>query len=177
MYLLGAVLLIVILLLALALTALGMPGNWIMVAAAAVYAYLVPAERVTGFGWPVLLSVVLLAALGELIEFVASALGVARGGGTRRGALLALAGSLVGALVGLFVGIPIPLVGSLLAALLFASLGAMAGAMLGEHWAGRDLNRSWQVGKAAFWGRLFGTLGKTLCGVLIVVVTTLAVCL
>lgn len=176
MQILGAVLFVVILLVCLALTSLGMPGNWIMVAAAAVYAYLTPAAAVTHFGWPVVLALFLLAALGELIELVASALGVARGGGTRRGALLALGGSLAGAVVGLIVGLPIPVIGPLLAVLLFASLGAMGGAILGEQWAGRDLAASWRIGKAAFWGRLFGTLGKTLCGAIMVVVATIALC-
>ena len=47
-----------------------------------------------------------------------------------------------------------------MAVLLGALAGAMAGAMVGEHWKGRSAQEGWQVGKAAFWGRLLGTVGK-----------------
>jgi uncharacterized protein YqgC (DUF456 family) len=170
-----ALLLILVLLIGLLATIFGLPGNWIMVAAAAVYAYAMPPEKTADFGWPVLLTLALLAALGELLEFVASALGVARGGGTRRGALMALVGSLVGAVVGMLLGVPIPVIGPILAALLFASLGAMVGAMIGEHSTGRPLHETWQIGKSAFLGRLFGTLAKTTVGAVMVVVVTVAV--
>jgi uncharacterized protein YqgC (DUF456 family) len=76
--------------------------------------------------------------------------------------VLALAGSLIGGIAGIFVGLPIPVIGSLISAVLFAGVGALIGAMLGENWKGRGLNQSWQVGLAAFWGRLLGTLAKTL---------------
>ena len=44
------------------------------------------------------------------------------------------------------------------------------GAMLGECWKGRSLDTSWQVGQAAFWGRLLGTAGKLTAGAAIVAV-------
>ncbi len=106
------------------------------------------------------MTVVVLAVLGEIIELAAGALGVARTGGSRRSAMLALAGSLVGSVLGVVVGVPIPVVGSVIAAVLFAGMGAMAGAILGELSVGRTPGDGWQVGKAAFWGRLAGTLGK-----------------
>ena len=40
----------------------------------------------------------------------------------------------------------------LVAVLLLASLGGLLGAMLGESWKGRDLEASWRIGIAAFWG-------------------------
>ena len=67
-------------------------------------------------------------------------------------------------MTGLFVGVPIPVVGSVVGAVLFAGLGALLGAMLGELAAGRSLATSWKVGRAAFWGRLLGTLAKALIG-------------
>ena len=48
--------------------------------------------------------------------------------------------------------------------------------MLGESWKGRDLDSGIKVGKAAFWGRLFGTLGKLMCGGLMVLSVLVAVC-
>lgn len=144
------------------LTLVGMPGNWLIVASTACYAWLGPGDTRLAIGWPVVGILVGLALLGELMEVVAGALGVAKAGGSRRSAVLALLGSVIGGIAGLFVGLPVPIVGSLLAAVVFAGGGALVGAALGESWKGRDLDRSLQVGVAAFWGRLLGTLAKTL---------------
>ena len=159
-----------ILLAAWVLTLLGMPGNWLIVVAVIVYVLLVPQESTLGIGWGIVAVLAVLAALGELLEFLAGALGVTKAGGTRRGAVLALVGSIAGGLVGIFIGLPVPLLGPIVAALLFAALGAMAGAMLGEVWVGKDAGASWRIGAAAFWGRLAGTLGKMLVGAVMVVV-------
>ena len=174
---LGAFSLIVVLLIGWVLTLIGMPGNWLMVAATAVYAYLVPQQSPVHFGWGVVAAMTVLAALGELIEFVAGSLGAVKVGASKRGALLALAGSVAGGVVGIFVGLPIPLIGPIVAALLFACLGALGGAMLGESWAGRNLHQSWQVGKGAFWGRLLGTLAKSLVASVMVAVAAAAMVL
>ena len=142
----------------------GLPGNWMIVAATVVYAWLTSAPGNGSTRWTAVAVITVLAVLGEVLEFGASAAGVKRVGGSRRGAVLALAGSVAGAMTGLFVGIPIPLIGSVVAAFVFAGFGALLGAMLGELTAGRSLADSWRVGRAAFWGRLFGTLAKTLVG-------------
>lgn len=169
-----ALLLIVVLMMGWLLTLVGMPGNWLMVTATAVYAYFVPTESAAAVGWPVVLAILVLAIFGEIIELVAGAFGTARAGGSRRGAVFALLGSIIGSIVGFVVGLPIPLIGSIVAAVLFAGLGAMAGAILGEQSAGRDADHSWRIGQAAFWGRLAGTLGKVLAGGMIVAVVLIA---
>ena len=135
------------------------------------------AIRCGRLGWTVVAVILGLALLGELLEFPASAMGAVKGGGSKRGAALALGGSVVGGMVGLAVGVPIPLVGSLVAAVLFGGLGALLGAMVGETWKGRDLDQSWRVGKSAFWGRLLGTLAKTMVGSVMVVVVFVGICL
>ena len=168
-----AFLLLIILLVAWVLTLLGMPGNWLMVAAVIGYVLLVPEESPLSIGWAVAVTLGALAALGELLEFLAGALGVAKAGGSRRGAILALLGSLTGGIVGLFVGLPIPVVGSVISAVLFAAAGAFLGAVLGEQWKGRGLNDSLKTGHAAFWGRLLGTVAKTAVGA-VMVATTIA---
>ncbi len=174
---LWAILLMVILLIAWVLTLLGMPGNWVMVVAVALFVLLVPEQSAVAIGWGVVVALLLLAALGELLEFLAGAIGVTKAGGSKRGAVLALLGSLAGGIIGLFVGVPIPFVGSIVAVVLFAGLGALAGAVLGEQWRGRSLDQSWQIGKAAFWGRLLGTLAKTAIGAVMVGVTAAALLL
>ncbi len=169
-----ALLLLVVLSAAWLLTVLGMPGNWLMVAVAACYAWLVPADSAAAIGWGVVLAVALLAALGELLEALAGVFGAAKAGGSKRAAVLALAGSLAGGIVGMAIGLPIPLVGPLLGAVLAAGLGALSGAMVGELWKGRRMNQSWQVGKGAFWGRLLGTLAKVMVGSIMLVVLAAA---
>src|SRR4051812_19058585 len=143
-----------------------LPGNWLIVLAAAAYAGLMPAESRGSLGWPVVGGLAVLALLGEVVEIAAGAAGVKKAGGSRRGSVLALVGSFAGAIAGMVVGLPIPVVGSVIAALLFAAVGALLGAMLGESLAGRSWGKSWQVGRAAFWGRLLGTLAKALIGAL-----------
>jgi uncharacterized protein YqgC (DUF456 family) len=148
----------------------GLPGNWIILIAAALYAWWLPVDVRVAVGWNTVIALAALAVLGEVLEFAAGALGVSKAGGSRRGAILALAGSIVGGLVGLVVGVPIPVVGSLAAALIFGGLGALVGALVGESWKGRDLAASLEIGKAAFVGRIAGTLGKLIVGAVMVVV-------
>ena len=169
-----ACLLVIILTAGWLMTVLGMPGNWLMVLAVAGYVLLVPSESSVAIGWPVAIALLVLAAVGELLEFLAGALGVAKAGGSKRGALLAMLGSIVGGIAGLFIGVPVPIAGPIIGAIIFAGLGALAGAMIGERWYGCDLDGSWQIGKAAFWGRLLGTLAKTAVGAVMVVVAVAA---
>ena len=167
---LGAVLLIVAAFGFWLLNLFSLPGTWMMLAAAILYAAIVPHDYRLAVGWHVITILVLLALVGEIVEFAAGAVGATKAGASRLGAVFALVGSVVGALAGLLIGIPVPVFGSILAALLFAGLGALAGAIVGELVAGRNLAESLNVGHAAFWGRLFGTLGKILVGAVMAVV-------
>jgi uncharacterized protein YqgC (DUF456 family) len=145
---------------------LGLPGNWLIVALAAACWWLVPETSRGHLVGLTLTAIVVAAAVGELLEFAASALGASRLGGSKRGAAMALGGSIGGAILGLFCGslIPIPIVGPLVASLLLGASGAFAGAIAGERWAGKEWDESLQIGSAAFWGRLLGTVGKAVCG-------------
>ena len=163
-----ALLLIVVLLACWILTLLALPGNWLMVVATSIYAWLTPAQSPVAIGWRTVVAILALAALGEIVELVASAMGVTKTGGSRRSAVMALLGSIVGGILGAVIGVPIPLIGSVVAAVFFAGIGAMAGAILGEISVGQRLGMSWRIGKAAFWGRLTGTLGKMLLGAVMI---------
>jgi uncharacterized protein len=169
-----ALLFVLVLVVCWLLTAAGLPGNWLIVVLTGVYAWLVPAQSSIAIGWKTLIALLFLATLGEIVELLAGAVGVARAGGSKRGAAMALLGSIIGGLVGVVVGVPIPLVGSLVAAVLFAGLGAMAGAILGETWIGKDPGTSWRIAKLAFWGRLAGTLGKLILGAVMIAVVVAA---
>lgn len=147
---------------------LGLPGNWLIVVASATYAWWMPPDSRVAMSWPMVGVITGLALIGEFVELFAGAAGVNRLGGSWRAAILALFGSVVGAFVGLFVGIPIPVIGSLVAALVFAGMGALVGAVIGESWKGRTMEHSLEIGQAAFWGRIMGTLAKTIIGAIMV---------
>ncbi|MBI2823241.1 MAG: DUF456 domain-containing protein [Planctomycetia bacterium] len=155
-------------------TLVGLPGNWLIVLLAVAVAWLVPPEAHLAIGVPVVCVLVGLAIVGEVAEFATGSVATARAGGTRRAALMALVGATVGGLSGAIVGLPIPIVGSAVAAVLFAGAGALVGAMLGEAHAGKGLAGMWQVGQAAFWGRLFGTLTKAALGAVMAIIAAVA---
>ncbi len=151
-----------------------LPGNWGMVSVAFFYAWLGPTGESGTLGFPTVIATVVLAGLGELIEFAAAAAGARKAGGSRRAGLLAIVGSLIGSLVGVTIGSAlVPVVGTIVGAVIFAGLGAMGGALLGEYWAGRTWDEMRPVGHAAFWGRLVGMAGKIACGLGIVVATVI----
>ncbi len=154
-----------------------LPGNWLAVALLAVYAAWGPDGGRAEIGWGLVAAAFGLATAGELFEFLAGAVGASRAGASRRSTLFALIGSMLGATLGLFVGIPVPVLGPVLAAILFGGLGASAGAMFGEWSQGRGARENWAIGRAAFVGRTFGTLGKTSIGAGIVLVALFGVLL
>lgn len=155
-------------------TLIGLPGNWIIVGATAVYVYFGPQEGHWAIGLGVLGILLASALLGEIAEALAAALGVTGKGGSKRGAMMALLGSLAGGVAGLFVGTPIPVIGSVVASLALAAFGALVGAVIGEQWAGKNLTHSLKIGEAAFWGRMMGTLAKLLFGAVMVTVVCVA---
>jgi uncharacterized protein YqgC (DUF456 family) len=174
---LGIVLLLIAVAVGWLLTLFSLPGNWLIVLAAALFAYFTPEDSPWDLGWGWVAALLILALVGEVIEFIAAALGVKKHGGSRRGALLAIVGSLAGAMLGAAVGLPIPIVGSVAGVILGASFGAMAGAMLGEAWIGTSTEQRWRIGQGAFWGRLFGSLAKTAIGSLMSVLVVVALML
>lgn len=143
---------------------LGLPGNWVIVATAIGCAWWVPDTRFWNLGWYLAAAILAVALIGEALEFAASAVGASRLGGSKRGVVLSIIGSIAGAIVGLSLGSVVPIVGNIIASLLLGAAGAFVGAMLGERWAGKDWNASIEIGGAAFWGRLLGTVGKAVCG-------------
>lgn len=160
------------------LTMLGLWGNWIILAATLLYRVVVSPDFIIQFGWWLPGIILVLALLGEFIEFIAAAFGAQKAGASRRAAVLALIGSLIGAIAGLSLGnVLLPIIGAFIGSLVLGGLGALIGTMLGEKWKGKDLSDSFQSGQGAFWGRLLGTLGKSLTATGIVVLTILALVL
>lgn len=149
------------------LTLLTLPGNWLMVTAAALVAWWRWDERM--FSPWTLLVILGLALVGELVELLASSVAVKRSGGSRIGSFGALLGAILGAVLGTIM-LPIPLLGSLVG----ACGGACAGAWAGDLAAGRPHRASARSGVAAGAGRLFATVAKFAVGALIWIIITVA---
>ncbi|WP_286763482.1 MULTISPECIES: DUF456 domain-containing protein [Rhodopirellula] len=157
------------------LNLVALPGNWLAIALMALYAWLGPETGRWQLGLVSLAIAFVLGLVGELVEFLAGAMGASRAGASRRATMMAIVGSIIGAIVGGIVGLPIPVVGPVLAAILFGGLGATAGAMFAEWNDGKNWRDSWRIGQAAFWGRTTGTVGKMVAGLLVLVVCVFGV--
>ena len=142
----------------------GAPDNWLVVGLAALFAWLATDASGRGLSWACVGWLAALALIGETMEFAAGATGAVKQGASRRSIVYSLVGGFGGSLAGAGVGVPIPVVGSLVGALIGGSLGAFAGAYYGETTLMRSHGESVAVGKAAFWGRLWGTVGKFIVG-------------
>jgi len=168
-----AILLLVVNLFWLFLVVLGLPGNWLMVLSTILFGWWQLSRAEPGgqamFGMVTLVAIVILATLGEVVEFISGVVGAKKAGGTRRGSIGAIVGGIVGALAATFV-IPIPVLGSL--------IGACGGAALGawglELYGGLEMPRSIKSGLGAGVGRLVGTVVKLVAGASIWIVVAVA---
>jgi uncharacterized protein YqgC (DUF456 family) len=158
---------------------LGLPGNWLIVLGAVLYSLLGPEGTPPEMAVLTVVILLVLAFIGEILEFALGAVTAARAGGNRRATVGALAGGVAGAVSGMFAGLPIPIVGPLIAAVLFAAFGALVGAYMAQRSMPdrRDQDKAWQIGKAAFWGRLGGTFSKVVVSTLMVAVAVVALLL
>ena len=153
----------------------GLPGNWMMVALSLPWFFFTDATKIYHIEIWYIIAFVVIAGIGELIEFGASVLGTKGVGGSKRAATYSVIGSIVGGFAGGFAGtlIPIPIIGTIIGSVLFACLGAMAGAVIGEKTLGSKTGHSLKVGGAAAAGRFVGTMSKIAMGSAIVVVSIL----
>jgi uncharacterized protein len=149
-----------------------LPGNWILLGMAALFAWLAPEVSGRGIGWTTVGIMAGLAVLGEVIEFFAGAAGAAKQGASRRAIFFSLVGGMAGSIAGAMLGLPVPIIGSVIAAVLGGAGGAFAGAYLGEKSAERPHSESMAVARGAFAGRLWGTVGKFAVGAVMLGVMT-----
>lgn len=147
------------------LTAITLPGTWLTVVAALGVKLWQPEL----FPWWVLIVAIGLALVGEAVEFGASAVGAAKGGASRRGALGAMIGSLAGAILGSPIFFPI-------GTILGAAIGAAVGAIIVER---GSANKTWtdasKAGAGAAAGRLVATVAKTALAAGIALLVSIAV--
>ncbi len=164
LFVLGVLLLLLGCLVGLLSLVIGLPGTFIILGVALLYAW------ATGFAavqWSTIGWLVLLALLAEGIEFAASGVGVAGARPSRRVTVGAVAGAIVGGIVGtpFLFGI-----GSLLGAL----AGAFAGAALAVTSEGGSVADAASTGFKALRGRLLGFVIKSAIAVLMVVLVLAA---
>lgn len=152
----------VVLFCALLLVPLGLPGTWVMIAAALGYGYLTGIE----IGLVTLIGVFALAVVGEIIEFTLAARYTRKYGGSRRAGW----GAIVGGIIGAIVGVPVPIIGSVIGA--FA--GAFLGALVAERTRGADTGAATRVATGALLGRAAAVAAKSAIGVVIAVWIVLA---
>ncbi len=152
----------------LVLTALRLPGTWLIVGAAAAHGWWTQWQPVT-VRW--LLLLVGLAAFGEVLELFASVLTARRVGASRQAGWGGLIGGIVGMLV---LSVPVPIIGTIIGALVGCFAGAaIAEFVLADHTTPDDRAgstgpdsghmgaHSMKVGVFAAIGFLLGTAAKT----------------
>ncbi|MDF3128947.1 DUF456 family protein [Kiritimatiellaeota bacterium B1221] len=162
----------ILLLLGAFMNLLGLAGNWVILGLAVANRFLVDPSIAPGYSFGLLGALLLLALGGEGLEFMAGVLGAGKAGGSRRAMVLSVVGGMLGSMVGLTMGnAVVPILGAVLGILLGGGIGSLAGAMLGELWKGSDAERQFQVGRSAFWGRILGTLAKTMVGTLMLLLS------
>ena len=132
---------------------LGLPGTWLMLAAALGYNAL-PGPAAVGTG--TLVGATLLAAAAEVLEFTVGVRYTRRYGGSRRAGW----GAILGGFAGAVVGVPVPVVGSVLGAF----VGAFAGAYLAERTRRSAHAAAQRAATGALLGRAVAAALKTACG-------------
>jgi len=154
-------------------TLMALPGNWLILFITFLFSIHFPITSPLHIGGGVLITMGVLATVGEALEFFLGAASLAKGG-SKRGAFWALIGSILGSLVLAGVLSVVPVLGTAVGLVLGAALGAMGGAVLGEKSLGKNTGESLRLGKVAFWGRLLGSVSKIVIAGLLVTLATLA---
>ena len=150
-------LLVVVLLGCLFIIPLGLPGTWLMLAAAFLYDILTPGADKIGI-WNIA-GVLVIAVIAEVIEFMLAGRYAKKYGGSRRAGW----GAILGGIVGAFVGVPVPIVGPMIGA--FA--GAFVGALAFEYTATQHAGTATRVAWGALLGRVVAAAMKVAAGVMI----------
>lgn len=138
---------------------LGLPGLWMMIVAALVYDWLVPAASI---GWVTLGIALGLTVLAEVLEFTLSAKYTQKYGGSRRAGW----GAILGGIAGAIVGVPVPVIGSLIGAFAGAFVGALVLEYTRPEATGSTATR---VATGALIGRVAAAAAKTSLGFVVAI--------
>ena len=135
-----------------------LPGLPLMFVGALSIAY---ANDFTYMSWGILGTILVVAIIGSLLDYVAGTLGAKFTGASKQ----AIWGSIIGTVIGAILSFT---------GMFFAIfLGPLVGAALGEYIARRDLFKAGKVGLGTFMGFIAGVIAKIGCA-FIIVLTVLA---
>jgi uncharacterized protein YqgC (DUF456 family) len=154
---------------AVALVLMQMPGTWLMLGLTAAFTWWRWGAGSPSISVWTLVALLVLALIGEAIEFIAGSFGARKAGGSKRGAAGAIVGGVIGAVVGSF-AIPVPVAGTLIGACLGAGIGSMGG----DLWAGRQWREAFAAGRGAVVGKFMGTIAKVGVAVVMWLVASIA---
>lgn len=132
------------------LTALQLPGTWLIVVVSAGYGWLDGWGRL---GVTVVALLAVLALLGEVVEFAMGGIVARRSGGSRRAAWGAIIGGFAGMLL---FSVPVPVVGTIIGGV----MGCFVGAVVAELTLHDDIGRGARVGVWSAIGRVVGLVSK-----------------
>jgi uncharacterized protein YqgC (DUF456 family) len=159
---LGTILLYLAMVVGLLIIPLGIPGQFLIAAAAALFTLVAGAEVLP---WWVVITLACLAVLAEVGEAAAGLLGARKAQGSVCGALGGMAGGIAGAILGSAVT---PIIGSLAGAL----AGTFAGAFAVEYYRTTHAADARAVAKGALIGRIAGSLIKLVTGGVMIALVT-----
>lgn len=146
----GNLIIIIISVVSIGLTAIGLPGNWLMVITALGYGYL---EGFVHMNSTVLLLLLGAVVAGELAEFVAGSLGAKKENASRSAIIAAFIGGIAGGILG--TGI-MPGLGSIAGAV----CGSFAAGYVAEYLATGNKEKAAKVAKSIVIGQAFGLIFK-----------------
>jgi uncharacterized protein YqgC (DUF456 family) len=134
---------------------LGLPGLWVMIAAAVGYSILVP----NSIGMFTIVGITAIAIVAEVLEFTLAGTYAKKYGGSRRASW----GAIIGGTVGAIIGVPVPIIGPIIAGF----LGAFAGALIAEYSRGSSHQASARVAWGAMVGKAVAAAMKVAAGIVI----------
>lgn len=147
--------LVAICLVSLFIIPLGLPGLWVMIAAAIGYSILLPQS----IGIVTIIGITLIAVVAEVLEFTLTGTYAKKYGGSRRASW----GAIIGGTVGAIIGVPIPIIGPIIGG--FA--GAFIGALVFEYSRGSGADVSTRVAWGAMVGKAVAAAMKVAAGFVI----------
>jgi uncharacterized protein len=142
-----------------------LPGNWLMIITTILFAL----WQKNIFSIYTIIAAVILAIIGEILEFVAGAAGTKAAGGGKKAMAAAIIGAIIGAIAGTMI-IPIPIIGTLLG----SAIGAALAVLIVERGAGKEFNASFKAAAGAGMGRILGMSAKIITGIIIWLIFTIA---
>lgn len=157
------ILLIVGLLTGLVLTLVSLPGNFFIFAIALAYGFY---DSFVHLSYGTIAAILGFLIVGEVVEFLAGALGARKEKASTRATLSALAGAIVGGMVGTAI---LPLIGSVIGAM----LGAFAASYAAEYSKTYDSDKAKRVGVSVMKGQALGMIVKLVIAIGMIIVIAL----